>query len=71
MMSLLARECGRQSRARGHAALLPRLDQDLLHKPAKRAAAIGVISMMMKWRIMKSRRPLRGLDLRLHYIPGV
>src|SRR5262245_43165773 len=34
-----------------------------------RATAIG--SMMMKWRITKSCRPLRGLDVRLRNIPGV
>jgi hypothetical protein len=27
--------------------------------------------MMMKWRITKSCRPLRGLDVWLRHIPGV
>jgi hypothetical protein len=27
--------------------------------------------MMMKWRMMKSCRPLRGLDVFLRHIPGV
>src|SRR5262245_59317891 len=49
----------------------PRYDQVLSHQPAKRAAAIGIISMMIKSRITKSCRPLRGLDVRLRRIPGV
>src|SRR5262245_6000910 len=36
-----------------------------------RATAIGPISMMMKWRMTKSCRPLRGLDAYLRHIPGV
>src|SRR5215467_9493175 len=36
-----------------------------------RAAAIGSISMMTKWRMTKSCRPLRGLDAYLRHIPGV
>jgi len=39
--------------------------------PRMRATAIGSISMMMKWRITKSCRSLRGLDVRLRNIPGV
>src|SRR5262249_23416314 len=61
----------RQNRAWGEAQRNPRYDQDLSHKPAKRATAIGPISMMMKWRMTKSRRPLRGLDVCLCHIPGV
>jgi len=37
--------------------------------PRMRATAIG--SMMMKWRITKSCRPLRGLDVWLRHLPGV
>src|SRR5262245_21267335 len=36
-----------------------------------RATAMGSISMMTKWRITKSCRPLRGLDMYLRHIPGV
>src|SRR6266540_5589501 len=39
--------------------------------PRMRATAIGSISMMTKWRITKSCRPLRGLDVRLRHVPGV
>src|SRR5262245_10630376 len=53
----------------GGAQRNPRYDQDLSRKPRMRATAIG--SMMMKWRITKSCRPLRGLDARLRNIPGV
>jgi len=40
-LSILARDSGRQSKAWGGAQLQPRYDQNLSHKPAKRAAAIG------------------------------
>src|SRR5262249_46588536 len=60
-----------QNRAWGGEQRNPRYDQDLSHKPAKRAIAIGPISMMMKWRMTKSCRPLRGLDVFLRHIPGV
>ena len=69
--ALLARGCGRQSKAWGGALAEPQYDEDLSPKPAKRATAIDTVSMMMKWRITKSCRPLRGLDMRLHHIPGV
>src|SRR5215475_645474 len=68
---ILARERGRQSKAWGGAQRNPRYGQDLSHKPAERATAIDPSSMMMKWRMTKSRRPLRGLDVWLLHIPGV
>src|SRR5262249_15336710 len=39
--------------------------------PRMRATAIGSITMIMKWRITKSCRPLLGLDAYLRHIPGV
>src|SRR5262249_32840106 len=39
--------------------------------PRMRATAIDSSSMMTKWRITKSCRPLRGLDVYLRHIPGV
>jgi hypothetical protein len=45
---ILARDSGRQNKAWGGAQRNPRYDVDLSLKPAKRAAAIGPISMMMK-----------------------
>jgi hypothetical protein len=68
---ILARDSGRQSKALGWSVAEPRYDSDPSSKPAKRAAAVGPISMIMTWRMTKSRRPLRGLDAFIHYIPGV
>ena len=45
---ILARDSGRQNKAWGGAQRNPRYEVDLSLKPAKRAAAIGPISMMMK-----------------------
>src|SRR6266511_4377508 len=61
----------RPNRAWGGAQRNPRYDRGLLSQPAKRATAIGPISMIMKWRITKSCRPLRGLDVWLRPLPGV
>src|SRR5262245_15694898 len=69
--AFLARGCGRRHKAWSGAQRNSRYAHDLPRKPAKRATAIGPISMMMKWRITKSCRPLRGLDVRLRHIPGV
>src|SRR5262249_3294944 len=49
----------------------PRYDMGLSSQPAKRATAIGPISMIMKWRITKSCHPLRRLDVWLRHLPGV
>src|SRR6266540_740261 len=55
----------------GGAQRNPRYDRGVSSQPAKRATAIGPISLMMKWRMTKSCRPLRGLDAYLRHIPGV